>query len=90
MRYASGYPTNGVDDVFVKTLIFFGVWILDVLTLLSGVVSNTIGLPLELYFLLVEIIIGTNKVAKERFFSFFGLSATSYTYLDSDTTNYWS
>lgn len=46
MRYATGYGTDGIDDVFVKTLIIFGVWILDVLTLLSGVISNTIFLPL--------------------------------------------
>ena len=53
MRYASDYPTNDVDDVFVKTLIFFGVWLLDVGTLLSGVISNTVGLPFELYFILM-------------------------------------
>ena len=57
MRYAVGYPSNDVNDVFVKTLIFFGVWILDVLKFLSGAISNTIGLPLEIYFILVEIII---------------------------------
>jgi len=82
MRYASDYPTNDVSDVFVKTLIFFGVWILDVLTLASGVVSNTIGFPIQLYFILVEIIINSNKVAKERFFSYFGLTGDSYTYAD--------
>ena len=58
MRYAIEYPlSDSIEPMFVKTLIFFGVWILDVLTLLSGVISNTIGLPLEIYFILVEIII---------------------------------
>jgi len=80
MRYAVDYPTNTAEDGFVKTLIFFGVWILDVLTLLSGVISNTVGLPLELYFILVEIIIQTNKTAKQRFFGYFGLSGDTYLY----------
>jgi len=80
MRYAVDYPTNTAEDGFVKTLIFFGVWILDVLTLLSGVISNTVGLPFELYFILVEIIIQTNKTAKQRFFGYFGLSGDTYLY----------
>ena len=89
MRYAIEYPTNNSEDTFVKTLIIFGVWCLDVLTLLSGVISQTIGLPLEAYYFLVEIIMATNKVAKQRFFGFFGLSGASFTYADPDK-NYWS
>lgn len=57
MRYANGYDGDTIDNVFVKTLIIFGVWILDVLTLLTGVISNTVGLPIELYFILVELIV---------------------------------
>ena len=63
MRWCINYPGNGTTNVFVKTLIFFGQWILDVLTLLSeysglsGFIGNTIFLPVGLYWILVEIII---------------------------------
>ena len=57
MRWCINYPGSGSTNVFVKTLIFFGQWILDVLTLVSGLIGNTIFLPIGLYWILLEIII---------------------------------
>ena len=88
MKYAASYPGTTAENMFVKTLIFGGVFCLDVLTLESGLISNTVGIPFEVYYLLVELVIQTNDTAKQRFFNQFGLSSTSYYYTNFDSTEW--
>lgn len=92
MQYASEW--NGVDDVsmFVKTILMVCVFVLDLLILLSGIISQTFGVFFNIFYILVEIIIQTSDKEKQTFFSYFDLeaqtgilSATTYYYNQEQT-----
>ena len=87
MQYCSQW--NAIDDVsmFVKTIMMVLVFFLDLGILFSGLISQTFGVLLNFYYIIVEIVIQSSDVEKQTFFTFFDLeaetgilSATTYYY----------
>jgi hypothetical protein len=78
MQYAIEYPKNDDISMLAKTAIMTCVFFIDLGLLLSGLISQTLGVGFNLYFVLVEIIIQTNNSYRQNFFNFFDLEADSF------------
>jgi len=90
MEGAGSYEGNGSLAMFSKTMLMFGIYLYDFQKWFRGTIglTNLAGLD-HAYFLLLEIIIRSDDSVRQRFFTFFDMSATTY-YYPHYFTWYWS